>query len=101
MLHVALIRRPIIDSRNIHGLMHDIWPAFQRGYDEKRHHSLLYVVEIRIVTEPLAAFCDALVLVLVVILLDTAVEEVALVSVYCKDCKHEPDYQYDDSDVEN
>ena len=101
LLNVTMVLRSIVQLRHIESLIHYGGPTLERRNHKETHHRLAHVVKVGVVALPFAPIVDAVKLVLVFVLVDAAVEEVALVLVNAENGKHEPHNQNDDYDVEN
>lgn len=55
LLDVSLVLGSAIHFCNVHSLVHDGGPAFERRDHKESHHCLAHVIEIGIVSEPLAS----------------------------------------------
>ena len=81
--------------------MHYSRPALEWRDDEEGHHRLNHIVKIGVVSNPLASVLSALKLVFVSVLVNTAVEEMAFVSVHRENGKHKPNCEDDNDYVDD
>jgi len=96
-----LILGAVVALGDVDGLVHDVGPTFQRGYNEERLHGLANVVKVGVEAEPFTAGVFARPLRSVLIHLLRTVEEHSHVGVHSVDGEHEPDNHDDDGHIDD
>lgn len=101
LCRTCLIFWAIVSSCYVNGLVHDVWPTFERCYDEQSDHRLANVIKILVESFPFSSMVLANPLCVVYVFLFRTVEKHAHECIHAVNGKHQPNDHHNESDISN